>query len=61
MSPALGTPPVVKVIGGAELEERQGGRPFLRIRITAEVNGVRSEYTIAFGRYGAIASETEGE
>jgi len=24
----------------------------LRIRITAEVNGVRREYTITFGRYG---------
>jgi hypothetical protein len=46
---------VVKVIDGdAELEESQGGKPLLRIRITAEVDGVRSEYTITYGRFGAI-------
>ncbi|NAZ32890.1 MAG: hypothetical protein GU356_01125 [Pyrobaculum sp.] len=44
---------VVKVMGGgAELEEVGGGKKLLRIRITAEVNGVRREYTITFGRYG---------
>ncbi len=44
---------VVKVIdGGAELEERQDGKTLLRIRITAEVDGVKSEYTITYGRYG---------
>ena len=44
---------VVKVIeGGAEIEEGEGGRKLLRIRITAEVDGVRSDYTITFGRYG---------
>jgi hypothetical protein len=44
---------VVKVIdGGAEIEEREGGRKLLRIKITAEVDGVRSDYTITFGRYG---------
>ncbi len=46
---------VVKVIsGGAELEERQGGKKLLRIRITAEVDGVRSKYTITYGRYGRL-------
>ncbi len=44
---------VVKVIGGgAKIEERQGGRKLLRIRITAEVDGVRREYEITYGRYG---------
>jgi hypothetical protein len=42
---------VVKVVsGGAELEESRSGKPLLRIRITAEVDGVRSEYTITYGR-----------
>jgi hypothetical protein len=37
----------VKVIdGGAELEEKQVGKKLLRIRITAEVDGVRSDYVI---------------
>ncbi len=40
---------VVKVIDGwAELEESQSNRKLLRIRITAEVDGVKSEYTITF-------------
>jgi hypothetical protein len=44
---------VVKVIdGGAEIEESRRGKKLLRIRITAEVDGVKSEYTITFGRYG---------
>jgi hypothetical protein len=44
----------VKVIGGdAELEEGKRGKKLLRIRITAEVDGVRSSYTITYGRYGA--------
>ena len=43
---------VVKVIGGEAVEEDRGGRKLLRIRITAEVDGVRSEYTITYGRYG---------
>jgi hypothetical protein len=38
--------------GGAELEERQDGKTLLRIKITAEVDGVRREYAITFGRYG---------
>ena len=42
---------VVKVIGwSAEPEESQSGKLLLRIRITAEVDGVRSEYTITFSR-----------
>ncbi len=44
---------VVKVIGGgAEFDKSGGGKPLLRIRITAEVDGVRSEYTITYGKYG---------
>jgi hypothetical protein len=43
---------VVKAIdGGAELEEGESGKLLLRIRITAEVDGVRSDYTITYGRY----------
>jgi len=41
----------VKVIdGGAEIEESQSGKLLLRIKITAEVDGVRSEYMITYGR-----------
>ncbi len=44
---------MVKVIdGGAELETSESGKLLLRIRITAEVDGVRSEYEITYGRYG---------
>jgi hypothetical protein len=44
---------VVKVIdGSAELDESRSGKKLLRIKITAEVDGVRSEYTITYGRYG---------
>ncbi len=40
---------LVRVIDGdAELEESQGGKKLLRINITAEVDGVKSEYTITF-------------
>ena len=47
---------VVKVIGGgAEFEESESGKKLLRIRITAEVDGVRSEYTITYGRYSKNA------
>jgi len=43
----------VKVIdGGAELEEKQVGKKLLRIRITAEVDGVLRDYTTTFGRCG---------
>jgi ParB-like chromosome segregation protein Spo0J len=44
---------VVKVIGGEAVEEDRGGRKLLRIRITAEVGGVRGEYTITYSRRGA--------
>jgi hypothetical protein len=48
---------VMKVIDGwAELEESQSSRKLLRIRITAEVDGVKSEYTITFSRYGRNAA-----
>jgi hypothetical protein len=44
---------VVKVIGGgAKLEESWSGKKLLRLTITAEVDGVRSDYTITFSRYG---------
>ncbi len=44
---------VVKVIdGGAELEKSESGKKLLRIRIMAEMDGVRREYEITYGRYG---------
>jgi hypothetical protein len=44
---------VVKVIdGGAEFDVSQGGKKLLRIKITAEVDGVKSGYTITFTRCG---------
>jgi hypothetical protein len=44
---------MVKVIGGgAEIEESRRGKKLLRIRITAEVGGVRSDYTITYSRLG---------
>jgi hypothetical protein len=48
-----------KVMGGEAVEEDRNGRKLLRIRITAEVDGVRREYTITFGRYGR-RNATEG-
>ena len=45
----------VRVIDGEAVEEDRGGRKLLRIRITAEVGGVRSEYTITYGRYSKNA------
>ncbi len=43
----------MKVIdGGAELEMSKSGKKLLRIRITAEMDGVRREYEITYGRYG---------
>jgi hypothetical protein len=45
---------VVKVIGGgAEFEESRSGKQLLRIKITAEVDGVRHEYVTTYGRYGS--------
>ncbi len=46
---------VVKVVGwNAELEMSKSGKKLLRIRITAEVDGVKSDYTIAYGGYGKL-------
>ena len=45
---------VVKVIGGgAEFDVGRGGKKLLRLIITAEVDGVKGEYTITYGRRGA--------
>jgi hypothetical protein len=45
---------VVKVIGGsAEFEKSESGKLLLRIKITAEVDGVLRDYTITYSRYGA--------
>jgi hypothetical protein len=44
---------VVKVVdGGAVFEESWRGKRLLRIRIAAEVDGVRCSFVVAFGRYG---------
>ena len=44
---------MVKVFGGdAELEEGRDGKSHLRIKITAEVDGVVRDYTTTYGRYG---------
>jgi hypothetical protein len=50
---------VVKVIDGGAVEEEQDGKTLLRIRITAEVDGIRREYAITFGKYGDD-NETRG-
>jgi hypothetical protein len=50
---------VVKVIDGGAVEEDRGGRKLLRIKITAEVDGVKGEYTITYGRHGA-GNRSEG-
>jgi hypothetical protein len=42
----------VKVIGGGAVEEDRNGRKLLRIKITAEVDGVRREYEITYSRRG---------
>jgi hypothetical protein len=45
---------VVTVLGGgAQSEEGRSGKTLLRIQITAEVDGVRRDYTITFGRRGS--------
>jgi hypothetical protein len=43
---------VVKIIDGEAIEEDRGGKKLLRIKITAEVDGVRRDYTITYSRYG---------
>ena len=46
---------VVKVVGwSTELKESQSGKLRLRIKITAEVDGVLREYVITYGRYGKL-------
>jgi hypothetical protein len=45
---------VVKVIDGGAVEEDRGGRKLLRIRITAEVDGVRRDYEVTYGRRGKL-------
>jgi hypothetical protein len=51
---------VVKVIGGgAEFDEGRSGKKLLRIKITAEVDGVVREYEITFSRRG-VKNETIG-
>ncbi len=45
----------VKVIDGGAVEEDRDGRKLLRIRITAEVDGVVREYTITYSRRGNAA------
>jgi hypothetical protein len=45
---------VVSVLGGGAQPERSwSGRTLLRIQITAEVDGVRRDYTMTYGRRGA--------
>jgi hypothetical protein len=47
---------VVKVVdGGAGLRKGKGGGVLLRIKIAAEVDGVRGEYSITFRRRGRAA------
>jgi uncharacterized iron-regulated protein len=42
---------VVKVIGvGAEFKKSESGKLLLRIKITAEVDGVKSDYIIAYSK-----------
>ncbi len=51
---------LVKVVSwGAEIEKSLYGKKLLKIRITAEVDGVRSSYATTFGRYGK-KGETAG-
>jgi hypothetical protein len=51
---------MVKVTdGSAELKKGKSGKKLLKIKITAEVDGVRREYAITFGRYGR-RNATEG-
>jgi len=44
---------LVKVIGGGARSESKSGKTLLRIQITAEVDGVRGDYTMTFSRRGA--------
>ncbi len=49
----------VKVIDGEAVEEDRNGRKLLRIKITAEVGGVKREYVITYGRNRA-SNEAKG-
>jgi hypothetical protein len=43
---------MVKVVGwSTELKESQSGKLLLKIKIAAEIDGVKSEYTTTYGRY----------
>ena len=44
---------VVKVIGGEAVKEKRNSKTLLRIKITAQVDGVRRDYTITYSRRGA--------
>jgi hypothetical protein len=45
---------MVKVIGGgAEIDVSRDGKTLLRIKITAEVDGIRRDYVITYSRRGA--------
>ncbi|MCC6067348.1 MAG: PaRep2b protein [Pyrobaculum sp.] len=48
---------VVKVRDGEAVEEDRDGRKLLRIKITAEVDGVTREYKITYGRHRIDAAE----
>jgi len=41
----------------AEFKRGRGGKKLLKIKITAEVDGVRSEYATTFGRYARNKAE----
>ena len=43
---------VVKIIDGEAVKEEQNGKTLLRIRITAEMDGVRRDYVITYSRRG---------
>ena len=46
---------VISVLGGgAQSEEGRSGRTLLRITITAEIDRVRGDYEMTFGRYGRV-------
>jgi hypothetical protein len=50
---------MVNVLGGsAKFDVGRSGKKLLKIRITAEVDGVRCDYEIAFGRY--VRNKAEG-
>jgi len=51
---------VVSVLGGgAQTERSNSGKTLLRIQITAEIDGVKGDYEMTYGRYGKD-NETKG-